>query len=75
MYPDDPRSPFFNENGNEMAPLARLHLNRINVIPKSCTDKVITDLMDELVVSENSQDVFRRKHLLFYWFWSIKIYT
>lgn len=68
MYPDDPRSPFFNENGNDIAPLARLHLNRINVIPKSCTDKVITDLMGELVVSENSQDVFRRKYLLFYWF-------
>ncbi|KAL4103639.1 hypothetical protein QTP88_018995 [Uroleucon formosanum] len=59
MYPDDPRSPFFNENGKEVAPLARLHLNRINLIPKSCSDKIITDLMDELVVSENSQDILR----------------
>lgn len=62
MYPDDPRSPFFTENGNEIAPLARLHLNRINLIPKSCSDKIITELMDELTVSENSQDILRRKH-------------
>lgn len=68
MYPDDPRSPFFNENGDEMAPLARLHLNRINLIPKSCSDKIITELMDELVVSENTQDISRRKYFVFYLF-------
>lgn len=62
MYPDDPRSPFFNENANEMAPLARLHLNRINLIPKSCSDKIITDLIDELAVSENSQDISKRNN-------------
>lgn len=64
MYPDDPRSPFFNENGDEIAPLARLHLNRINVIPKSCSDRIITDLIDELTVSENSQDIPKRKHTI-----------
>jgi hypothetical protein len=61
MYPDDQRSPFFNELENEINPLARLHLNRINVIPKSCSDKIITDLIDELAVSENSQDVLKRR--------------
>jgi len=63
MYPDDPKSPFFNENGNEMAPLARLHLKRNNVIPKSCSDRIVTDLFDELTVSENSQDISKRKGL------------
>lgn len=57
MYPDDPKSPFYNENGIELTPLARLHLNRMNVIPKSCSDRIITDLIDELTVSENSQDI------------------
>lgn len=64
MYPDDPRSPFFNENANEMSPLARLHLNKINLIPKSCSDKIITDLIDELAVSENSQDIAKRNKML-----------
>ncbi|VVC38325.1 Hypothetical protein CINCED_3A004090 [Cinara cedri] len=59
VYPDDPRSPFFSEDGNEIAPLARLHLNRINLIPKSCSEKIITDLIDELIVSENSQDILK----------------
>lgn len=61
MYPDDPRAPFFNPNSDEIAPLAQLHLKRINLIPKSCTDKIITDLIDELAVSENSQDISKRK--------------
>ncbi|XP_050426277.1 spondin-1-like [Adelges cooleyi] len=60
-YPDDPASPFFDEQGREIAPLARLHLNRINVIPKSCSDKIITDLIDELAVSENTQDASRQE--------------
>lgn len=62
MYPDDPRSPFFSENGDKIPPLARLHLNRINVIAKSCSDKIITDLIDELTVSDNLQDTLKRKH-------------
>lgn len=62
MYPDDPRSPFFSENDDKMSPLARLHLNRINVIAKSCSDKIITDLIDELTVSDNLQDTLKRKH-------------
>lgn len=63
MYPDDPRSPFFNEEGNPIEPLARLHLNRINLIPKSCSEKIITDLIDELIVSDNSQDILKRKRV------------
>lgn len=63
MYPDDPRSPFFSENGGQIASLARLHLSRINLIPKSCSDRIITDLMDELAVSENSQDILKREQI------------
>ncbi|XP_050528826.1 spondin-1 [Daktulosphaira vitifoliae] len=59
MYPDDPRSPFFDEQGREIPPLARLHLNRINLIPKSCSDKIITELVNELIVNENAQDILR----------------
>lgn len=57
---------------NEIAPLARLHLNRINVIPKSCSDKIITDLMDELAVSENSQDILKRRNNFI---WTLKTCT
>lgn len=76
MYPDDPRSPFFHENENEIAPLARLHLNRINLIPKSCSDRIITDLIDELTVSENLQDKLKREYFyLFFTYIFEKLHT
>ncbi|XP_066589883.1 spondin-1 isoform X2 [Prorops nasuta] len=37
-YPDDPRSPFYDQSGLDMKPLARLYLNRQRLYEKTCAD-------------------------------------
>ncbi|XP_067001720.2 spondin-1 [Anabrus simplex] len=59
MYPEDPRAPFYNPGG-EMKPLARLYLFRDSVIPKSCDEQNLDELLGELVdVAENTEDTTR----------------
>lgn len=37
-FPNDNRSPFFDPSGEEMKPLARLHLTRQRIYPQKCED-------------------------------------
>lgn len=38
MYPEDPRSPFYDPSGKPMLPVARLYLDRVETKKKSCDD-------------------------------------
>lgn len=57
-YPEDPRAPFYDPSKKEMTPLAKLYLFREKVIPKNCNEKF---LASQLEVSENTEEVSRRK--------------
>nr|XP_018909350.1 PREDICTED: spondin-1 [Bemisia tabaci] len=59
MYPEDPRAPFYDPSGKEMKPVARLYLNRIEVIPKSCSEKSVDDLLEEVHETDNTEDSAR----------------
>lgn len=65
MYPEDPRAPFYDPSGKEMKPVARLYLNRIEVIPKSCSEKSVDDLLEEVHETDNTEDSARRKSFKF----------
>ncbi|KAL7305034.1 hypothetical protein TKK_0002818 [Trichogramma kaykai] len=39
MYPEDPRSPFYDPSGRPMLPVARLYLDRDELIKKSCYEQ------------------------------------
>ena len=65
-YPEDPRSPFYDPSGKPMMPLARLYLNREQVIPKSCDAQDIQQQIAEFEVAENTEDTTRRMFILFF---------
>ncbi|XP_014208177.1 spondin-1-like [Copidosoma floridanum] len=45
MYPEDPRSPFYDPSGRPMLPVARLYLDRTEITKRSCDeDKLDTEL-------------------------------
>ncbi|KAJ8910011.1 hypothetical protein NQ315_014437 [Exocentrus adspersus] len=39
--PNDPNSPFYSENGEDMKPIAKLHLTRQRIYPKACEPDVM----------------------------------
>jgi len=60
--PNDTRSPFFDTSGRPMQPFAKLVLRRQRIYPKSCESTQLPQMENhEIVVSENSEDVGRRK--------------
>ncbi|XP_017766480.1 PREDICTED: spondin-1 [Eufriesea mexicana] len=59
LYPEDPRSPFYDPTGRPMMPLARLYLNREKTIPRSCDDDAIQQQVAQLEVAENTEDTTR----------------
>lgn len=61
LYPEDPRAPFYNPSGQEMNPLARIYITREKLIPKSCSDKTEDELLEDINLSENSEDTNRRE--------------
>ncbi|KAJ8679348.1 hypothetical protein QAD02_015135 [Eretmocerus hayati] len=56
MYPEDPRSPFYDPSGKPMLPLARLYINREEVKKRSCDDRDLEQQLAEFGAAENSQD-------------------
>lgn len=61
LYPEDPRSPFYDSTGRSMLPLARLYLNRVKIIERGCDDAALRQQVAEFEVSENTEDTSRRK--------------
>lgn len=60
LYPEDPRSPFYDPTGRPMLPLARLYLNREKIISRSCDDNTLQQQVTQLEVAENTEDTSRR---------------
>lgn len=63
LYPEDPRSPFYDSSGKVMLPLARLYLNREKVIERGCDDTSLQQQLAEFEVAENTEDTSRRKRI------------
>ncbi|XP_071559800.1 spondin-1 isoform X1 [Temnothorax nylanderi] len=59
LYPEDPRSPFYDPSGRPMHPLARLYLNREKIIPRGCSEELLQQQVTELEVAENTEDTSR----------------
>ncbi|XP_063232008.1 spondin-1 [Bacillus rossius redtenbacheri] len=60
MYPEDPRAPFYDPSGREMAPVARLYVTREAVVPRSCADPGEEALLAQAVEeAENTEDTVR----------------
>ncbi|KAG5327913.1 SPON1 protein, partial [Acromyrmex heyeri] len=59
LYPEDPRSPFYDPSGRPMHPLARLYLNREKIIPRGCSDELLQQQVTDLEVAENTEDTSR----------------
>lgn len=55
-FPDDPHSPFFNPTSEEMPALARLFIQRDQVITKLCTDLTEQELLQQVSEGENTED-------------------
>ncbi|GBP54114.1 Spondin-1, partial [Eumeta japonica] len=55
MYPEDPRAPFYDPQAKEMAPMARLYLQREKLITRSCDEQTLQQLVTD--VEENTQNV------------------
>ncbi|XP_073997255.1 spondin-1 isoform X3 [Rhodnius prolixus] len=51
-FPADPGSPFYDPSGQEMKPLARLHLIRQRLYEKSCSDVTMEDNSEACEVGE-----------------------
>lgn len=63
LYPEDPRAPFYDPSGKEIPPLAKLYITLDKLIPRSCNDKTEDELLEEIGVSENSEDSNRSKNV------------
>ncbi|OXU19347.1 hypothetical protein TSAR_016796 [Trichomalopsis sarcophagae] len=59
MYPEDPRSPFYDPSGKPMLPLARLYIDREEIKKKSCDERDLEDQVAEFNVPENTGDTER----------------
>ncbi|CAL7936929.1 unnamed protein product [Xylocopa violacea] len=59
LYPEDPRSPFYDPTGRPMLPLARLYLNREKIIPRGCDEETLQRQLAQLEVAENTEDTVR----------------
>lgn len=59
LYPEDPRSPFYDPTGRPMLPLARLYLNREKLVPRSCDEVTLQEQVSQLEVAENTEDTSR----------------
>ncbi|CAG5081026.1 Similar to SPON1: Spondin-1 (Gallus gallus), partial [Cotesia congregata] len=58
LYPEDPRSPFYDATGKPMLPLARLYINREKIIERGCDEK-LKEQIAEFEVAENTEDTSR----------------
>lgn len=56
MYPEDPRSPFYNPDSKDMVPLAKLYLTRDKVIPRNCDDSFLRALQSNLLSEPEETD-------------------
>lgn len=61
MYPEDERAPFYDPVNNFMEPLARLYITRDKLFKKSCDDKSVSELIDEIWEVENSEEALRKE--------------
>ncbi|XP_076235716.1 extracellular matrix protein f-spondin isoform X2 [Calliopsis andreniformis] len=59
LYPEDPRSPFYDPTGRPMLPLARLYLNREKIVPRGCDEEALQQQLAQLEVAENTEDTSR----------------
>jgi hypothetical protein len=61
-FPNDTSSPFFDQTGAKMKPLAKARIRRQRIYPKGCEETVHnSEASHEIIVSENSEDASRRK--------------
>ncbi|XP_074100886.1 extracellular matrix protein f-spondin [Cotesia typhae] len=58
LYPEDPRSPFYDATGKPMLPLARLYIKREKIIERRCDEK-LKEQIAEFEVAENTEDTSR----------------
>ncbi|XP_063986743.1 spondin-1 [Diachasmimorpha longicaudata] len=59
LYPEDPRSPFYDPSGRPMIPLARLYLTRESVIKRGCDEAALQEQVSQFEVAENTEDTSR----------------
>lgn len=56
MYPEDPRSPFYDPDAHSMTPLAKLYLKREKVIQRNCDDFFLQALQSNLLSDAEEMD-------------------
>ncbi|XP_023306152.2 spondin-1 [Lucilia cuprina] len=56
MYPEDPRSPFYNPKSRDMTPLAKLYIRREKIISRNCDDDFLQALQVETSDASEDQD-------------------
>lgn len=61
LYPEDPRSPFYDPTGKPMVPLAKLYITREKVIKRGCDEATLQEQVSQFEVTENTEDTSRRK--------------
>ncbi|XP_014102210.1 spondin-1 [Bactrocera oleae] len=70
MYPEDPRSPFYNPKSSDMTPLAKLYIRREKIISRSCDDNFLEALQLDVSDDVEEQDVRPECRLTPYTDWS-----
>ncbi|XP_011503578.1 PREDICTED: spondin-1 [Ceratosolen solmsi marchali] len=57
MYPEDPRSPFYDPSGKPMQPIAKLYLNREEIKKSNCNDEDLEKIVAEFNMVENIDNI------------------
>ncbi|XP_067628642.1 spondin-1 [Eurosta solidaginis] len=70
MYPEDPRSPFYNPESSVMTPLAKLYIRREKIISRSCDDHFLEALQLDVSDDVEEQDTRSECRLTAYSDWS-----
>lgn len=63
MYPEDPRAPFYDPGAGEVAPMARLHVVRTRLVPRSCSEDVLLQMVADVQEDAQARDA-RQYHFL-----------
>nr|XP_016929082.1 spondin-1 [Drosophila suzukii] len=70
MYPEDPRSPFYNPQSRQMTPLAKLYLRREKIVSRNCDDEFLQALQLEVSDDAEEQDTRAECRVSDYSAWS-----
>jgi hypothetical protein len=63
MYPEDPRSPFYDPSGKHMKPVAKLYIVREVIKKSSCDNRNIENMIADFNITENIDKIEKREFL------------